>query len=96
MLTLPERIGSGTGWRLPMTDSMLTLKQLAEMTGESRLTWWRRIRCGVLPSFKFGRNRRVAASDFRAFLEECREAGTGMGGNGRATDGQPGGSNRHG
>ena len=79
-----------------MTESMLTLKQLAELTGESRLTWWRRIRYGVLPSFKFGRNRRVAASDYRAFLEACREVGKGTGDGSPSTSGEARGSDRHG
>lgn len=79
-----------------MDGSMLTVKQLADLTGESRLTWWRRIKAGVLPSFKMGRNRRVAASDFRAFLEECREQGATTGACGQAADGQAGGSDRHG
>ncbi len=79
-----------------MNDPMLSLKQLAELTGESRLTWWRRIRCGALPSFKFGRNRRVAASDFRAFLDACREQGDGAGSGHSVTDGDSEGSGRDG
>ena len=79
-----------------MDGSMLTVKKLAELTGESRLTWWRRIKAGVLPSFKMGRNRRVAASDFRAFLEGCREESTATRKGVPASEGGSDRSERHG
>jgi len=40
-------------------DEFLTLTQAATLLGVARMTFWRRLRDGVMPVYRSGRDRRV-------------------------------------
>ncbi len=55
------------------TDTLLTTKEVADLTGLSRetLAQWRSQRRGI-PYLKIGRSVRYAIADVQAYLEGCR------------------------
>lgn len=53
-------------------DAFYTIDEISEMLKISRRTAYRLIESGDLPAFKIGREFRVSAEDFEAFLTNSR------------------------
>ena len=58
----------------PDTD-FYSITDLAHLSRESPHVWMKRIRLGLLPHVKFGRNVRVSQRDFEEFVASRRVTG---------------------
>ena len=57
-------------------DELLSVKQLAEHSGEHEVTWRKRLDRGVLPIVKVSSSVRVRRSDYEEWLTERMEKRT--------------------
>lgn len=58
-----------------MTDGMLTVRQIAERLGVSKMTVYRLIHAGDIPGIQVGRSYRVSVRDFDDYLGRVRTDG---------------------
>jgi hypothetical protein len=57
-------------------DELLSVKQLAEHSGEHQVTWLKRLASGALPIVKISSAIRVRRSDYESWLTERMETRT--------------------